>query len=367
MKLVFLIISFLTTFVSANFIVISDIHYDQFYSVGASTKCFLGNTGMGCCRNFSVPLNGSTPAREYGELTCDSPKALLDITFKWLASLQVDYLVFLGDIVDHDLLIQNSTYNLNEINVLGNYFKTLPYPVYALMGNHDGFIVDNLWDDGSGQEWVGYVQNSYGQPTVLGTTGYYTVVHNKIRFIFLNCLGYDTHNLEILKYPKNDLFNQTAWFTSLIENVKKNNETVYLFSHFGSEIGEATDFYNKMISSIDYPYITYFAGHSHHDEIRMMTNSSFFYINPSLVPDNHFPEVRLYLEENNSVIDYVQYGLNLTKAYLEGTVQFEVVYTAKNSYSLEDLSAQSWSNFFSRMESNITLKNIYNSHVNWGV
>lgn len=358
MKLIILILFIVPVY--SNFAILSDVHYDQFYAEGSPTKCFLGNTGMGCCRNFSKPLNGSTPAGKYGSISCDSPKTLLDLTFEWLENQKLDYLVFLGDAVDHDLLIQNSTYNLNEIDVLGSYFGKLPYPVYALMGNHDGFMVDNLWDDGSGQEWLSYVQDAYGQPTSLGLGGYYTTVRNGIRFVFLNCLGYDTHNIEVLKYPKKDLFNQTEWFMNLITNT---TEPVYLFSHFGSETGEATDLYNQMISSINNPRITYFAGHSHSDEIRLMSNTSFFYINPSLVPDGHFPEVRIYIEEENSIVDYLQYGLNITKEI----PQFELVYSAKESYELKDLSASSWNDFFLRKEKNTTLQELYNSHASWGV
>ncbi len=352
--------------VCADFVVISDIHYDQLYMVGSPTKCFLGDTGMGCCRNSSIPLKGSTPALKFGEFTCDSPQSLLDITFEWLTTLSVDYLVFLGDIVDHDLLIQNSTYNLKEISTLGKYFKTLPYPTFSLMGNHDSFMVDNLWDDDRGREWLRTVQIEYGNPTNLGIGGYYSVMKDNKRFIFLNCLGYDTHNIEIMKNPRHDMFNQSIWFAGQIDEVKKLNQTVYLFSHFGSETGEATDYYNMMISSINYPNIVYFAGHSHHDEIRPMTNTTFFYINPSLVPDKHFPEVRVYVENNGAITDYIQYGFNLTSANLGEPTAFEIVYSAKESYTLSDLSPKEWIDFINRMQTNKTLEALYNYHENWG-
>lgn len=363
MKLLFIIVWFFaqTSFASYNsFAVISDIHYDELYTPGSPTKCVLGSTGMGCCRNFSIPINGSTPAPKFGTIGCDSPRALLDLTFDFLSSLKVDYLVFLGDVVDHDLLIQNATYSMNEINTLANYFQTLPYPTFSVLGNHDGFFVDNLWDNDRGQEWLNAI--NYSAPTDLKRGGYYSVEYGGIKFIFLNCLGYDKYNVEVITHPNLDLFNQTIWLENEIALAEKNAQSVYLFSHFGSETGEAIQKYNKLISTLTYPNITYFAGHSHSDEIRLMSNSTFFYINPSLVPDGHHPEVRVYkTSETGVILDYVQYGINISNS----DPVFEVIYSAKNSYSLPDLSGESWNDFFWRMKTNSTLLELYNYHANW--
>lgn len=341
-----------------DFAVISDVHYDMHYTEGSPTKCVFGNTGMGCCRSWDIPLNGSISAPKYGIPGCDTPLPLLQIIISWLSKQSVDHLIFLGDVVDHDLVIQNPSYNLKEISTLGSLLQTLPYPSYSVLGNHDGFIIDNLWDDFAGYDWLQKVQNAYGFPSNLTAGGYYSVNFPNYTAIFLNCLGYDTHNVEVDLEPKKDLFNQTEWLLGQIENARRQNRTVFLFSHFGSDTGEATGFYNTMIANLNYSNIVYFAGHSHQDEIRLF-NSSFFYIHPSVVPDGHFPEMRIYTEENGVISDYIQYGFNLT------SLQVEKVYSAMESYGLEDMSPKSWENFFVRMQSNSTLADLYKYHSSW--
>jgi sphingomyelin phosphodiesterase len=360
----FLLLLLIITPSLGDFAIISDVHYDQHYKQGSPTKCLLGNTGMGCCRSWDIALNGSLPAPEFGIFGCDAPKSLLDKIIYWLSNQTVDYLVFLGDVVDHDLPIQNPSYNLEEISTFATTLKTLPYPAFAVLGNHDGFIIDNLWDDREGYSWLEKVQEAYGSPSNLSSGGYYRYDFPNYTGIFLNCLLYDTHNIEIEIYGQKDLFNQTAWLLTEIKQAKEENRKVYLFSHFGADTGEATDFFNNMIVNLNYTDIVYFAGHSHMDEIRLANSSTgeqlIFYIHPSVVPDKHFPEMRIYKEKNGEIYDYIQYGFNLT------SLQFEKVYSARESYGLADLSTYSWVDFLNRMQSNATLAEIYDANVNWG-
>ena len=337
----------------ADFLVLSDIHYDMYYSEGSPTNCFLGNTGIGCCRKWSIG-NGSAP--KYGINGCDSPLSLLEIIFDWCKIQNVSRLIFLGDAVDHDLFFQNPEYNLKEIQKVGEFLETLPFPYFSVFGNHDGFIIDNLWDTNYGFEWVRNVSKIYKLPNY---NGYYSVYFDNYIALFLNCLLYDTHNIEVDLTKNNNLFNQTSRFLIEVEKLKNEGKNIFIFSHFGSDTGEATDFYNSMISSLNCSTCIYFAGHSHSDEIRLM-NDGFFYINPSIVPDSHFPEMRIYKEEKGVIKDYEQYGFNLT------SLQIVKVYSAKESYNLKDLSFESWKNFFKNIQTNSTLKKIYDYHSKWG-
>jgi 3',5'-cyclic AMP phosphodiesterase CpdA len=343
-------------FASANFAVISDVHYDQYYTVGSPTNCPLGSTGMGCCRKWDTPLEPYSSAPKYGTFGCDSPFSLLNIVVEWLALQKLDYLVFLGDVVDHDLAIQNPNYNMEEISTLAKMLKTLPYPTFSVFGNHDGFIIDNLWDDVFGRKWMEDVQELYGRPSNLSNGGYYNTTDKYgTRMIFLNCLGYDSNNIGV----KLNMFNQTTWLLDQITDAKSFNQSVYLFTHFGSDTEEATPEYNSMIDSLNYTRITYFSGHSHRDENRLMKNG-FFYVHPSIVPDQHFPEMRIYRENEGIITDYEQYGFNLS------SLQFEHVYSAKESYNLKDLSTASWEDFHTRMYTDRQLAIRYCQHYNWG-
>jgi predicted phosphodiesterase len=346
---------------AGRFAVLSDIHYDQKYSVGSPDHCIIGSkSGMGCCRSWDIALQPSSPAPENGTIGCDSPVTLVNITIQWLKNMNLDYLIFLGDIVDHDLLIQNPRYNLEEISTVANLFQQLNIPTYSVFGNHDGPIIDNLWTTTEGYEWIKEVANIYKLPSSFLTGGYYNLTNNEnVRMIFLNCLGYDTHNIEVDLEPNKDLFGQTAWLLDQISTAQKLNETVYLFSHFGSDTGEASNKYNWLISHLNYSNIVYFAGHSHHDEIRVFGND-IFYINPSLIPDEHYPEVRIYETQDKILLNYEQYGYNFTSNELT------LVYSAKESYQMEDISTKSWLNFINRMTTNKTLSQLYCNHYYWG-
>lgn len=357
-----IIILTIISLVRADFLLLSDIHFDMNYTVGSPTKCILGGTGMGCCRPWDIPINNSTPAPIYGSFGCDTPQTILDILFPQLQKFtNINFGVFLGDAVDHDLLYQTEERNLYEIATVGNYLSSLPFPLYSVLGNHDSFLVDNLWDNNETSEnFLQKVQGIYNSPSNLSITGYYAVTdkYNR-RLIFMNCLAYDRHNIETQLYPQKDLFNQTAWFQNEIQIAKNSNQTVLIFNHFSVNVSEATEQYNDMAFSLNYENLWFFSGHTHSDQIRM-SDSTVFYINPSIMPDDHWPEFRIVIEKNGEIIDYEQYGLNLT------TLEIEKIYSAITDYELPNLSLKSWVDFFTRMENNSTLKNLYCWHQNWG-
>ncbi len=361
MKSIILILTIISL-VKADFLLLSDIHFDMNYTAGSPTKCVLGDTGMGCCRPWDIPINNSIPAPIYGSFGCDTPQSIFDILFPQLQKFtEVDFAVFLGDAVDHDLLYQTEERNLYELATVGSYLSTLPFPVFSILGNHDSFLVDNLWDDNeTSQIFLQKVQGIYNGPSNLSTTGYYAVTdeYNR-RLLFMNCLGYDKHNIETQIEPNKDLFNQTAWFQNELQNAKNTNQTVLVFHHFSVNVSEAIDKYNDMAFSLNYTNLWFFSGHTHSDQIRM-SNSTVFYINPSIMPDDHWPEFRIVREKNGKIVDYEQYGLNLT------TLQIQKIYSALNDYELSDLSTTSWVNFFERMSKNETLQALYCWHQNWG-
>jgi hypothetical protein len=352
-----LILLCILPFVSAQFGVISDIHYDQYYTTGAPTLCVLGSTGMGCCRSWNVALNGSMPAPEYGITGCDSPHSMLKQVFEWLREQPLEFLIYLGDGIDHDLLAQNYTYNLEELTTVAQLLATLPYPVYSVLGNHDSYIVDNLWDNTEGMKWIQMVQSLYNLPPEFITHGYYNLTWHNIRMIFINCLSYDNHNVEVDFYPRKDLFNQTQWLMGQIKDAQDAQQIVYVFSHFSANAGEAVNNYSQIFSSITYP-LTLFVGHSHYDHLETVPHLT--YIHPSVMPDGHFPEIRIYTHTNGIINNYFQHGFNLS------SLNFELVYDAQSSYNLPNLNSTSWSNFMIDITTNSTLAKIYKGHVCWG-
>lgn len=334
MKLVLLLAILFT--IRADFAVLTDVHYDQFYQPGAPTQCLLQPTGLGCCRRWSIG-NGSASAN--GTIGCDSPKIILSTIVDWLNNQNIDRVIFLGDAVDHDLLRQNWTYNLAEIRVIASQLARLNVPVTALLGNHDSYLVDNIWDDYLGLEWLQTIAMIYNWPSQFG---YWAEQSD----LFINSLLYDRNNIA----RSDNLLNQTSWWKELV-----NNPVRYLFSHFGLA-AESLPIYQQLLNLTNATAIL--AGHTHFDDIQL-TEQSVIYLHPSVVPDQHYPEVRIYVQKNNQLIDYVQYG------FLLPTLQPQRIYSARSAYNLTDLSRSSWADFLQRKSTNTTLEQIYQCHRFW--
>ena len=354
LSLFVVLISFFRVSTSFRFVVINDIYYDQNYTVGAPSNCTMSTAGMGCCRKWDTPIVPSIPAPEYGIDGCDTPLLLLKTIVDWIQYQDIDFVVFLGNAVDRDLFIQTPTHNMYAITQVADVLSTLNVPVYCILGDHDAPLIGNLNDDEMGAEWLYNISVLYRTVPEFQRGGYYTITSFGVKFIFLNCLGYDQRD------PSKNKFNQTSWLTDQIHQAKINNQDVFIFTHFSWV--DMDDEYNYLISHLNYPRITYFGSSFGHDSITKMPFGGIFYNNPGLSPDNHFPEMRIYDVGDDvgegKVTNYHQYGFNLTSQ------KYEFVYSAKESYALNDLTPLSWTNFLN--DTNATLRQRYTNHYYWG-
>ena len=83
---------------------ITDIHYDPLYSTNSPTNCFLGNTGLGCCHKYDIPLKNSGKASKWGDYNCDLSYTFLDSTFKWIQKEfynTTQFIIYTGDSAGH--------------------------------------------------------------------------------------------------------------------------------------------------------------------------------------------------------------------------------------------------------------------------
>ena len=141
-----LILSFLCLSVqSAKILHISDIHYDSRYHIGGVEHCYLGSTGLGCCRKNDIPLKPSGYANEWGSYNCDTPIKLLNESLKWISDhIQIDKIIYTGDSVDHHDITQTIGHNLNEIGTVFTLFREY-FPdtqLFHILGNHDTYPID---------------------------------------------------------------------------------------------------------------------------------------------------------------------------------------------------------------------------------
>jgi len=129
---------------------ITDIHYDFHYLPGSATHCLLEQTGLGCCRKCSIPLNPSGNASIWGSFSCDSPLALINASFEFISShFDLDLILWTGDNAGHhdftQSLSQNIEATLTITNLFKHYFENIP--VVPVIGNHDAYPVDQLGPD----------------------------------------------------------------------------------------------------------------------------------------------------------------------------------------------------------------------------
>jgi len=337
-----------------NFIQLTDIHYDQFYTEGAPTNCVLGV--MKCCKSSSIPLDPPGKANKFGEYVCDTSPLLFTSMISWIKqNLEFDYVIYTGDSVSHYDLDQNWPINFQVIQTVTNLLQTLEKPVYSVLGNHDSGFVDQLYGldpvvTDVARVWENDTLTNNASIRNFGQGGYYKS-HN---ICGLNSLWYDKNNLLLLLNETYDWFNQYDWAGEKLDNCT-------LISHIFPTAG--TDKFNQFMLTVKPRYQLY--GHSHTDKF-IIYNDLVSWIAPSIVPDGHDPSIRLfqYDRDTGTILDYQQYTLNLTQQQKNDSfLGLELKYSARLEYDLKDMSSDTWWDLAKKMKNNATLLSIYCSHL----
>lgn len=351
------------------FIHISDIHYDPYYQPGSPTHCLLGKTGMGCCRKSSIPLDPPGNASKWGEYNCDTPLLLLESTLEWIrTNLTFDFVVYTGDTVNHHDITQTWDSNFDAIKTVTRLLGSLGKPVLNVIGNHDTFIVDQLYtskpiltDIASLWQNVNLTNGVPIQNFSVG--GYYNTSLpfplTRSKFCVINSLWYDQHNLAWDIDKTKDWGNQFAW-------MKQHVDGCILLGHIFPTSGEASPEFNTLMEQLTPMWELY--GHSHVDQFIIMNSTDRYrlgLIAPSVVPSGHFPGVRrvnynIGTDEFIYLTDYEQYYLNLTEQQLsDHFIGYKLHYRVVEQYGLKNLSAESFWDLGLRMRTNSTLFDLY--------
>lgn len=340
---------YITNTTAINVLHISDIHYDINYAVGSPSNCYELVSGLDCCRKTDIPKDPWHPADDYGELKCDSPFVLVNSTLKYISdNFHIDLILWTGDSTDHHFFGHTSEDLYNEIytvtQLILHYFPNTS--VVPVLGNHDTKILDQyipsdlpkiyeMW-----QQWV--------PETFVINSGHYVVNYFGRNFVAINSLVIDSNNIN----------NQTNEVEKLYSFLKEyNSPNNWLIGHIAPGSSEAGYNFTDFIKSLSYN--TSFWGHSHSDELRL-TEGLVIYIAPSVIPDSHYPEFRIYTIENQTVTNYETY----LRTGLSGNDTYRFLYDAKNSYSITDFSYQGWLGFSQKIQTNQTLLDNYYYHLN---
>jgi sphingomyelin phosphodiesterase len=323
---------------------------------------------MGCCRETSIPKNPPGSASRWGELTCDTPLLLLEHTIEWIkTNLTYDFVVYTGDTVNHHDVTQTWPKNFAAIETVTKLLQTLGKPIYNVLGNHDTWPIDQLWEDNPvvtqvATLWENDTLTNGAKVRNFTQGGYYrTLLNNTVPTCVLNSLWYDNDNLAVKFDPKKDWGNQFLW-------ASQNLDQCFLLAHIPPRAGEASKTFNAFIETVNPVAELY--GHSHDDEFVMINGTQGLrvaLVAPSVVPSGHYPGVRVFSYEIDNqtirLLDYDQYHLNLTRQQeSEDFIGYDHIYRASSSYDLQDLSANSMANLAKRMTVNDTLFQTYCDH-----
>jgi len=378
------------------FIQITDPHLDLSYKAGAYADCFQGAFGMGCCRENSIPFPRNRTSSEWGDYSCDSPQLLLNRSLTWISANfpKPDFIMWTGDSVAHDDLSQTSHKNLHTIQVMTDIIDHV-YPntlVIPALGNHDARFVDqstkppskftihvgDIW-----KKWLDQCSPKYAPTRAYDNFqygGYYTCLNETL--IVLNSLYYDNNNFLDRQNP--DPADQKAWMYDMLQELSlKGKRNIWLMGHIPPGVSQCnhtfTEFYLKTMWKHEDIMKYSFWGHTHKDQIKLI-GSTVAYIAPSLVPNQHFPQFRVYTydRETRDILNYLQYGLNLRELITQqnqnpnkplppNAFKYFLNYEAKKAYGLPTMDYDSWNDLVNSMRGNETLFEQYYSRMSYGV
>lgn len=141
---------------------------------------------------------------------------------------------------------------------------------------------------------------------------------------------------------------------SVLRQAETNGEYVFIMGHIppgdSNYLSQCSKRYNALIDRFSYLIKGQFFGHTHYDEFRLVHeyfNSSniagLIFTAPSVTTySNRFPSFRVYSvnASSNSLQDYTQYFLNLTKANMNPSENptWEVQYVATKDFKIKDLN-----------------------------
>lgn len=340
---------------------ITDIHYDPYYTIGAPTQCVLGDTGLGCCHHFDIPISGSTPASKWGDYNCDVSPYFLNETLSWIQENEpeIDMILYTGDSVGHHDIINIPRVvkkSVSDIfNSMKEYFPNIP--IYSNLGNHDTWPIDQTVFIEYNMLLKDFAHSMHGSLpddilTQFGEGGYYTILLNEnTRLISFNSIYYDSHNLFRNEINIQGDY-QMRWLRRVLDVSRKRKEKVWFISHIFPTAGETTDAYNKMMSSLFWEYrdvIRYqWYGHSHNDQFILFQRNGNVYssgvVTPSLMPDHRFPAFRVYTYDKDTytLLDYTQYKANLTDIQIKDTIHYQEDYTFTTLYRKKGLETSDY-------------------------
>lgn len=364
-----------------NFLHISDIHIDPNYVEGSIVNC---NEPV-CCHNGFSESNG---AGYWGtQANCDLPPRTVQLFFKQVSKMNLKFVLWTGDSPPHNIWNYTKENHTDFANTITELFhKYLPnVPVYPVLGNHGCFPMDQF---GPGDEerilniYADMWKDSLDSTALeqFRQNGYYSI---KDKATGMRLLGLNTQFGDILNFKiwsnSTDPANMLAWMRTELHKAEKASERVFLFGHI-----PAGDHFTDSIWGRHYQVLVnryrniitgQFFGHTHNDHFQIVPSlidrespAGVISITPSLTTfSNQNPSFRIYEVDKETLfpVDYHQYRLVLSQANmnLSRNPKFDLVYSAKNFYDMQDLSPASYAKLAQQLRDDSNI--LYEYYLNY--
>ncbi|VIO95403.1 Uncharacterized protein BM_BM1724 [Brugia malayi] len=372
---------------------ITDLHLDPEYAPGSEANC----SSELCCHAQSES-NGSTIMQKSGywgtPAVCDIPYRTVENMLQNIQKLgKIDYILVGGDYESHMDWTYTKEDHLKTIRnlsaVLHKYFENTP--IYWTLGNHEGVPVNSFAPhyipEKYRPQWL-YDELLLLQKPLLPDLksiesvkyrGCYTAqLYPGLRLISLNSGYCETSNFW-LRINETDPDGTLSWLVMELKQAEHDGQYVHILSHIPPGDNECLESwarnYYKIIARFSKTIQAQFFGHIHVDSFtvfyeNMNDDSSkpinVLYAAPSVTTFKHLnPAFRIYEIEpgiNYRVVNFHTYFLNLTKIGMNTTTSpvWELLYSAKEEYGLNDLSPVSWDLLINKI---IYEKSIYSRFV----
>ncbi|XP_021096306.1 acid sphingomyelinase-like phosphodiesterase 3a isoform X2 [Heterocephalus glaber] len=257
----------------------------------------------------------------------------------------------------------------NMTVTIQSFFPNLQ--VFPTLGNHDYWPQDQLpiatsqVYDAVADLWKAWLDEE--ALSTLRKAGFYSqkVPGNpNLRIVSLNTNLYYGPNAVTLN--QTDPAHQFEWLENTLTSSQQNKEKVFLIAHVpvgylpqSTGITAVRQYYNERLVALLRRYSAVvagqFYGHMHRDSLMVLSDGegrpvSSLFVSPAVTPvrnvlekETNNPGVRLfqYNPGDYTLLDMLQYYLNLTEANLKGESNWKLEYSLTQTYGVGDLRPQS--------------------------
>uniref|UniRef100_A0AC35U4T5 Sphingomyelin phosphodiesterase n=1 Tax=Rhabditophanes sp. KR3021 TaxID=114890 RepID=A0AC35U4T5_9BILA len=364
---------------------LSDLHFDLLYEPGTESKC----TDPICCHRKSKPKSGKKikkPAGYWGTLgDCDLPIWTIEAMFEDIVKTHpdIDYVMLAGDYMAHNDWDYTKEGHLGVLKnlsaIIKNYFPTTP--VFYAIGNHEGVPVNSFAPHNvpekyrpqwiynaikeAGEEWL--PRETYKDIEYRGSWS--VMVEDNLRLITINTGYCETTNFW-LYLNQTDPDGSLSWLVKELFDAENKGNYVHILGHVPPGDAECLEGwarnYYRIINRFKSIVTGQFFAHVHTDSFTVFYEdmndittepTNVLYVAPSVTTYSFLnPAYRIYEIEKFGgyrVIDHQTYVFNLSKPESKDNLtkpHFELLYSAKDAYQMNDMSPVSWNNLINQIE-----------------